>query len=54
MSVTEQRYQAVLEVIGEGRTVSEVAGHWRVDRRTSGSPRPRRGSKLLMGAPTWR
>jgi hypothetical protein len=26
MSVAEQRYQAVLAVLGEGRTVSEVAG----------------------------
>jgi len=34
MSVAEQRYQAVLAVIGEGRTVSEVAVQWRVDRRT--------------------
>jgi transposase len=34
MSVTEQRYQAVLAVIGEGRTVSDVALQWRVDRRT--------------------
>jgi transposase InsO family protein len=34
MSVTEQRYQAVLAVIGEGRTVSEVALQWRVNRRT--------------------
>jgi len=32
--VAEQRYQAVLAVISEGRTVSEVAGQWRVDRRT--------------------
>lgn len=34
MSVAEQRYQAVLAVIGEGRTVGEVAKQWRVDRRT--------------------
>ena len=34
MSVAEQRYQAVLAVVGEGRTVSEVAVQWRVDRRT--------------------
>lgn len=34
MSVTEQRYQAVLAVLGEGRTVSEVALQWRVDRRS--------------------
>jgi hypothetical protein len=25
MSVTEQRYKAILAVIGDGRTVSEVA-----------------------------
>ena len=34
MSVTEQRYQAVLAVIGGGRTVSEVATDWGVSRRT--------------------
>jgi transposase InsO family protein len=34
MSVTEQRYQAVLDVISEGRTVKDVAGQWGVDRRT--------------------
>jgi len=34
MSVAEQRYQAVLAVIGDGRTISEVAAQWRVDRRT--------------------
>jgi transposase-like protein len=34
MSVAEQRYQAVLGVIGEGRTIAEVAAQWRVDRRT--------------------
>jgi hypothetical protein len=28
MSVTEQRYKAVLAVIGDGRTVSEVARDW--------------------------
>ena len=31
--MAEQRYQAVLAVIGEGRSVSEVAVQWRVDRR---------------------
>ena len=30
MSVTEQRYQAVLDVIGEGRAVMEVASQWGV------------------------
>jgi winged helix-turn helix protein len=34
MSVTEQRYKAVLAVIGEGPTVSEVATDWGVSRRT--------------------
>src|SRR6267378_2054436 len=34
MSVTEQRYKAVLAVIGDGRTVSEVARDWGVCRRT--------------------
>jgi transposase InsO family protein len=34
ISVTEQRYQAVLAVIGDGRTISEVAGQWQVSRRT--------------------
>jgi transposase InsO family protein len=34
MSVTEQRYQAVLDVIAEGRTVMDVAGQWGVNRRT--------------------
>ena len=34
MSVAEQRYQAVLDVISEGRTVKDVAGQWGVDRRT--------------------
>jgi transposase InsO family protein len=34
MSVTEQRYKAILAVIGDGRTVSEVAADWGVSRRT--------------------
>ena len=34
MSVTEQRYQAVLAVTGEGRTITEVAAQWRVSRQT--------------------
>src|SRR5712691_11649974 len=34
MSVTEQRYKAVLAVICDGRTVSEVATDWGVSRRT--------------------
>ena len=32
--MAEQRYQAVLAVIGEGRTVTEVAKQWNVDRST--------------------
>ena len=32
--MAEQRYQAVLAVIGEGRTVTEVAAQWRVSRQT--------------------
>ena len=32
--MTEQRYKAVLAVIGDGRTVSEVATDWGVSRRT--------------------
>ena len=34
MSVTEQRYKAVLAVIGDGRTVGEVARDWDVSPRT--------------------
>jgi transposase InsO family protein len=34
MSVTEQKYQAILAVVGDGRTVAEVAAQWRIDRRT--------------------
>ncbi|HKV29419.1 MAG TPA: helix-turn-helix domain-containing protein [Candidatus Dormibacteraeota bacterium] len=34
MSVTEQRYQALLGVISEGWAIMEVAGQWGVDRRT--------------------
>jgi transposase-like protein len=30
LSVSEQRYQAVLAVIAEGGTVTEVAGRWGV------------------------
>ena len=32
--MAEQRYRAVLEVIAEGRTVSEVAAQWAVSRQT--------------------
>ncbi len=34
MSVTEQRYKAVLAVIAAGRTVTEVAKDWGVSRQT--------------------
>jgi transposase-like protein len=34
MSVAEQRYQAVLAVISDGRSVTEVAGAWKVSRQT--------------------
>ena len=32
--MAEQRYQAVLAVIGDGRTITEVAGQWKVSRAT--------------------
>jgi transposase InsO family protein len=34
LSVAEQRYQAVLAVIADGRTIKEVAGQWNVSRQT--------------------
>jgi transposase len=34
MSVAEQRYQAVLAVIAQGRSVTEVAAQWKVSRQT--------------------
>src|SRR5437016_33694 len=34
MSVAELKYQAILAVIGGGRTISEVAAQWRGSRRT--------------------
>src|SRR5262245_46100008 len=34
MSVAEQRYKAVLAVIGDGRGISEVATAWGVSRQT--------------------
>jgi transposase len=37
ISVVEQRYHAVLAVIADGRTVSEVAGQWSVSRQTAHS-----------------
>ena len=32
--MAEQRYEAVLAVIGDGRTVTEVAASWEVSRQT--------------------
>jgi transposase-like protein len=32
--VAKQRYQAVLAVISDGRTVTEVASQWKVSRQT--------------------
>jgi len=34
ISVSEQRYKAILAVIGDGRTVTEVANDWAVHRQT--------------------
>lgn len=34
LSVAEQRYQAVLAVISDGRTITEVAAQWAVSRQT--------------------
>jgi transposase len=34
LSVAGQRYQALQAVIGEGRTITEVAAQWRVSRQT--------------------
>jgi transposase InsO family protein len=34
LSVSEQRYQAVMAVIGDGRTITEVAAQWAVSRQT--------------------
>ena len=34
LSVTEQRYKAVLAVIADGKSVTEVAADWRVSRQT--------------------
>jgi hypothetical protein len=36
LSVGEQRYKAVMAVIGDGRTVKEVAHDWQVCRQTKG------------------
>jgi transposase len=35
MSVAEQKYKAVLAVIADGRTVTEVAKDWGVSRQTT-------------------
>ena len=32
--MSEQRYQAVMAVIGDGRTITEVAAQWSVSRQT--------------------
>ena len=43
MSVLEQKYQAVLAVISDGRSVSEVAEQWGVSRHVDGDqPKPLR------------
>ena len=34
LSVQEQKYQAVLAVLSDGRSVSEVAEHWSVSRQS--------------------
>src|ERR671923_905325 len=34
LSVGEQRYKAVMAVLGDGRTVTEVARDWQVSRQT--------------------
>lgn len=34
MSVAEQRYKAVMAVVGDGRSVTEVAASWGVSRQT--------------------
>ena len=34
LSVGEQRYKAVMAVLGDGRTVTEVARDWGVTHRT--------------------
>ena len=49
MSVAEQRYQAVLAVIGDGRTVTEVAGQWGVSRQTVHAWLAWRGSGTSRG-----
>jgi transposase-like protein len=47
MSVTDQRYKAVLAVIVEGRTVTEVAKDWGVSRQMAGwRGTKRKGSRV--------
>jgi DNA-binding NarL/FixJ family response regulator len=58
LSVAEQRYQAVLAVIAEGRTVKEVAAQCAVSRQTlhawlsreygSGIAVPEAGRRIFM------
>src|SRR5438132_4608374 len=54
MSVTEQRYQAVLDVIGQGRAVMEVASQWGVSGRTVERWLARYEAQGLEGLPTVR
>src|SRR5437588_13026122 len=49
MSVAEQRYKAVLAVIADGRTVSEVARDWGVRRQTMHDWLTRYGAEGLEG-----
>src|SRR5207245_5173272 len=49
MSVTEQRYKAVLAVIADGRTVTEVASDWGVSRQTMHDWRARYEAEGLEG-----
>ena len=45
--MSEQRYKAVLAVISDGRSVTEVANAWRVSRQTLGSQRVVTSSRSL-------
>src|SRR2546426_9528555 len=49
MSVAEQRYKAVLAVIADGRTVTEVASDWGVSRQTMHDWLARYGAEGLEG-----
>jgi hypothetical protein len=44
LGVAEQRYRAILAVIGEGRTITEVASEW----RGAGSGAHLAGPRCLM------